>query len=56
VNAPENQWTRWNVGVILPAILLQLVVDAIRPYVPYILAVLTIAALVALVRWWRDRW
>lgn len=56
MNDPANTLVRWIVTIILAAALLQLAVDVIRPYVPYILAVLTIAALVALVRWWCDRW
>lgn len=56
MNSPHNPWIRLFVGVFLGAIALQLIIEIIRPLVPYMLAVILIIVIVAAVRWWRDRW
>ena len=56
MNGPSNTWVRLIVWVFLGAIALQLIVAMLRPFLPYILAVIVIVAVVAAIRWWRDRW
>lgn len=56
MNDPHNPWVRLIVGIFFAAIALQLIVEMIRPYLPYMLAVAVIVAVIAAVRWWRDRW
>jgi hypothetical protein len=56
MNGPHDTWVRRIVTIIAAAIVLQLVVAALRPLIPYIVSVLALIGLVALVKWWRDRW
>lgn len=56
MNGPHEPWVRWIVTIIGAAIVLQLVVDLLRPLLPYIVAVLAIGAVVVGVKWWRNRW
>jgi hypothetical protein len=54
--SPESPWGRFLVGLVLTAIAIRLVVDLIRPTLPYLAAVLVLVGAVQLARWWRDRW
>jgi uncharacterized membrane protein YvlD (DUF360 family) len=51
-----NFWVRALVTIFVAAIVLQLLLAAIRPLIPYLLAVVALGAVFAAVRWWRDRW
>ena len=52
----NNPWVRLIVWIFLGAIALQLIIAIIRPYLPYILVVALLVAVIAGARWWRDKW
>ena len=56
MNGSPSPWVRLIVTIFLGAVALQLIVDVVRPLVPYIVAVAVLIGVVWAVRWWRDRW
>lgn len=56
MNGPLDPWLKWLATIICAAIVLQLLVAALRPLIPYILAVLALGGLLVAVEWWRNRW
>ena len=56
MNGPHNPWVRVIVTIFLGAVALQLLVDVVRPLLPYIVAVALLIGVLWAARWWRDRW
>jgi len=53
---PESPWLRFLVGLVIAAIAIRIVVDLIRPILPYLAGVIMLVGTLQLARWWRDRW
>ena len=53
---PESPWFRFIVGLVMAAIAIRIVVDLIRPILPYLAGGIMLVGAFQLARWWRDRW
>jgi hypothetical protein len=53
---PESPWFRFIVGLVMAAIAIRIVVDLIRPILPYLAGGILLVGALQLARWWRDRW
>ena len=51
--SPDNAWFRFFLFLLGAAIAVRLVVDLIRPTIPYLAGGLVLYAVFVVVRWWR---
>jgi hypothetical protein len=52
--SPTDPWVRFLLGLLAVAITLRLIVELLRPVVPFLLAAIAVIGAICLIQWWRN--